>query len=90
LSPYRILPSALTFLKIEYLKNNMVETGNFLVFFFTLVIFFTLFSIEPFHGEHSILPSPLELEEATIIIGISIIIILYILLRRKILFEYPF
>jgi len=61
-----------------------VKTGNLLIVIFIIVIFFTLFSMEPFHTGHILMPTPIDLELAIVIMVISISIILYILLRRKI------
>lgn len=66
-----------------------INMGNVLVVLLTIVIFFTLFNIEPFHGGHLLMPTPIDLGLGVTIIAISIIVILFILIRRKNL-TYPF
>jgi hypothetical protein len=66
-----------------------LDTGNVLVVLLIIMIFFTLFNIEPFHGGHLLMPTPIDLGLGVAIIAISIIVILFILLRRKI-HTYPF
>ncbi|MFH1473293.1 MAG: hypothetical protein ABIE55_00200 [Candidatus Aenigmatarchaeota archaeon] len=56
---------------------------NLIVALFIIVLFFTLVNIEPFHTGHFIMPSPISLEASVFLITISLVIIIFIMLRKK-------
>ena len=62
---------------------------NVMIGLFILVIIFTICSIEPFHTGNVILPTPLELEEAIIIIFFSVAMLIFLIGKRSISL-YPF
>lgn len=60
-----------------------MKIENLLVAFFFIVLFLTLVNIEPFQTGHFIMPSPISLEASLFLIIISLVIIIFILLRKK-------
>lgn len=70
-------------------KEIGFDFENVMIGLFILVIIFTICSIEPFHTGHILMPEPLELEEAIILIVFSFAMIMFLIGKRKISL-YPF
>ena len=71
------------------LKDMGFDFENIMIGLFILVIIFTICNIEPFHTGNILMPTPLELEEAIILIVFSIAMLLF-LIGKKNISVYPF
>ncbi len=67
----------------------MVDSNKIIIIFLSIIIILTLLSIEPFHTGHVLMPRPLALEEAIVIIFVSLVIIAYLIIRKRMFLKYP-
>jgi hypothetical protein len=62
---------------------NVMRMENMIAAVFIVVLFLALVNIEPFQTGHFMLPSPISLEASLFLIIVSLVIIAFILLRKK-------
>jgi preprotein translocase subunit SecG len=60
-----------------------MKLENLIVAFFIIILFLTLVNIDPYYTGHFMMPSPISLEASLFLIIISLVIIIFILLRKK-------